>query len=88
MFTFLFSRYLYLLVEVFIKVSIQSVLVMNLEEDEKILGVTVLFADSRINEGVKVSIKSSFMGKVFFYVHVAVVNCKAKRLLFGVNCRL
>ena len=44
---FLFSRCPYLLVEVFIKVSIQSILVMNLEEDSYMC-LAALFDDSRI----------------------------------------
>ena len=50
----LFSRYLYLLVEVVIKVSIQSVLVVNLEEDERSICVWLLHL------GAKISTKSSF----------------------------
>ena len=46
MLTVLFSRCLYLLVEVFMKVSIQSVLIMNLEGEENFFCVTALFADS------------------------------------------
>ena len=49
MVAFLFFRCLYLLVEVFIKVSIQSVLVMNLEEDERFMCLAAPFADSRIS---------------------------------------
>ena len=58
---FLFSSCLYLLVEVFIKVSIQSVLVMTIY-----MCLAALFADSRINRGSTISIKSSFMTIVFF----------------------
>ena len=50
----LFSRYLYLLVEVVIKVSIQSVFVVNLKEDERSICVWLLHL------GAKITTKSSF----------------------------
>ena len=37
------NKYLYFLVEVFIKVSIQSVLVMNVEEEERFVYVWLLY---------------------------------------------
>ena len=46
------------------------------------------FDDSRIDEGAKISIKSSFMEIIFLSVHSTEVMCQAKILLFGVNCRL
>ena len=51
-----------MLEEVFIKVSIQSLLVMNLEEDERfIMCLAALFVHSRINDDAMISIKSSTM---------------------------
>ena len=84
---FLFSRCLYLLVEVFITLSIQSVLVMNLNEDERFnMCLVALFVDSRINGGVKISIESSFIrtGDSLFSVHSEEVMCQAKILPLGV----
>ena len=54
--------------EVFIKVSIKSVLVINLEEDKICLCLAALFADSQIKYGgANISIKSSlFYGNSFF----------------------
>ena len=83
---FLFSMS-YLLVEVFVKVSIQSVLVINLEEHERFIFHLALFADSRINGGAKISIKSSVIhGDSFFSVHSEEVMCQANIILFGLNC--
>ena len=46
-----------------------------------------LFADSRINGGAKISIKSSAIhGDSFFSVHSEEVMCQAKIILFGLNC--
>ena len=45
----LFSRYLYLLVEVVVKVSIQSVLVVNLEEYERSICVWLLHLGAKIS---------------------------------------
>ena len=61
----------YLLVEVFIKVLIQSFLAMNLEEDERFLYVWLpaLFGDSRINGDAKISFKSCLISWIFFSVH-------------------
>ena len=48
-FLFSFSRCHYLLVEVFIYVSIQNVLVMTLVEDGRIMCLVALFADSQMH---------------------------------------
>ena len=79
-----------LLLEVFINVSIQSVLVMNLLEDGRIMCLAALFADSQIHMEVraKITIRSSFLEIVFFSVHSAVVKCQANIPPFGFNCRL
>ena len=46
-----------------------------------------LFADSRINGGAKISIKSSVIhGDSFFSVHSEEVMCQAKIIPFGLNC--
>ena len=45
--------------------------------------LAALFANSRINGGAKVSIKSSFIS-----VDSAAVKYQAKILVVGVNCRL
>ena len=43
-----------------------NVLVTNLEENERFMGLAALFADSRINAGgARISIKSSFEEKAF-----------------------
>ena len=50
---FPFSRCLNLLVEVFVNVSTQSVLVVNLVEDRRIMCLAALFADSQIHMKVR-----------------------------------
>ena len=72
---FLFSRYLYLLVEVVIKVSIQSVLVVNLEEDERSMCLAAPFRREDIDQ-------------ILLLYLTEVMMCQAKILLFVVNCRL
>lgn len=48
-----------------------------------------LFADSRINGGAKVSVKSFFMEIVlFFSVYSVLMKCQAKLILLGVSNRL
>ena len=75
---FLFSRYLYLLVEVVIKVSIQSVLVVNLEEDERSICVWLLHL------GAKKSTKSSFCA--FNRIDVPGKNSSVRRILPTLAC--
>ena len=71
-----------------IKVSIQNILVMNLDEDERFymcLAALCRFAN-------KWRYKSSFIDIVFFSTHSGVVNKVPRKIasifLFGGNCRL
>ena len=85
---YLFSRYLYLLGEVFIsKVSIQSVLVMNLEEDKRSIRVWLLHLTIREDMETR-RYRSNPPSWSFFSVHSTEVMCQAKIVLFVVNRRL
>lgn len=53
--------------EVFIKVSIQSIF-MTLDEDKRFMCLAALFADLRINGGAKKLLKYPFMEIVYFSV--------------------
>jgi len=83
-FRLLFSRFLCLLVEVFINVSIQSVLVMNVEDDERFICLC-LFAGCWRCEVVN---QILLHGDCFLSGHSAEMMCQAKLFLFGVNSRL
>ena len=74
----LFSRYLYLLVEVVVKVSIQSVLVVNLEEYERSICVWLLHL------GAKISTKSFLCA--FNRSDVPGKNCSVRRKLPTLAC--
>ena len=81
---FLFSRCLYLLVEVFINVSIQSVLVMNREDDERFICVCVFAGYWRCEDVDQILLH----GDCFLSGHSAEMMCQAKLFPFGVNSRL
>ena len=79
-----FSRYLYLLVEVFIKVSIQNVLVVNLGEDERFISVWLLHLTIRAHKWRREDIDQILPhGDSLFSVRSTEVMCQAKILLFG-----
>ena len=84
---YLFSRCLYLLGEVFIKVSIQSVLVMNLEEDKRSICVWLLHLTIREHIETR-RYRSNPLSWSFFSVNSTEVMFQAKIVLFVVNCRL
>ena len=69
---FLFSRCLYLLVEVFINVSIQSVLVMNREDDERFICVCVFAGCWRCEDVDQILLR----GDCFLSGHSAGVNSR------------
>ena len=48
----------------------------------------VLFADSRMNGGAKISVKSFFMELVFSPVYSVLMKCQVKLILLGISNRL
>lgn len=86
---YLFSRCLYLLLGLFIKVLIQSILVMNLDKDARFICVWLLhlFDDLRIVTDTKISIKSSFM-EIVFSIYVQQKLCAKQKSCSSLQSKL